>query len=235
MTRFLRPSGAPRALVAMLALAALAALAACTPQTALLMSALPEGTISTLLGNMQSMDEGNQKRVAELEARGNWDGLAGFAEENLAKDRNNADWWLVAGYAHAQAGRHYRAIDCFNERVRLAPDDLLGWNLLAQSYRDSRQPQRAAQTLNNAHLVRKGTTETYFLLGESYSDMNRHVAAAAAYREAVELNAGFAPAWFGLGRAYARLGRIADFDSTLETLARLNGPLAKELAALRPR
>lgn len=216
------------------AVLALAALAACTPQGALLMAALPDGTVPVLLSHFQGMEEGNLKRVAELEERKDWDGLAKFAEDNLAKDRNNADWWLVAGYAHSRAGRYYRAIDCFSETVRLAPDDLLGWNLLAQSYRDSGQPRRAVQTLNNAHLVRKGTPATYYLLGESYSDLSRDLAAAAAYREAVELNAEFAQAWFGLGRAYARLGRTADFDVTLATLARLDGSLARDLAALRP-
>lgn len=213
---------------------ALAALAACTPKTAALVAALPEGTASALLGNVRGMEEGNQRRVAELEARKDWDGLAKLAEENISKDRNNADWWLVAGYAYSQAGRHAQAVERFVERVRLAPDDLLGWNFLAQSYRDAGQPQRAVQTLNNAHLVRPGTPATWYLLGESYSDLNRYLPAAAAYREAVQLERDFAQAWFGLGRAYARLGRRAEYDQALRALQQLSPALAKELAELRP-
>lgn len=213
----------------------LAALSACTPHAALISALMPEGAIPTLLGNMKGVEEGNQKRIAELEARQDWDGLTKFAEENLAKDRNSADWWLVAGYAHSQAGRHQRAIDCLSERVRLAPDDMLGWGMLAQSYRDAKQPQRAVQTLNNAHLVRKGTDATWFLLGECYSDLNRDMPAAAAYREAVQLNEQFAHAWFGLGRASARLGRISDYESALRALNGLDATLAKQLAELRPR
>ena len=213
----------------------LAALSACTPQMALINALIPNGTIPMLLGNLQGVEEGNQKRIAELEARQDWDGLTKFAEENLAKDRNSADWWLVAGYAHSQAGRHQRAIDCLTERVRLAPDDMLGWNMLAQSYRDAKQPQRAVQTLNNAHLVRSGTDASWYLLGECYSDLNRDLPAAAAFREAVQLNDRFAPAWFGLGRASARLGRVADYESALKELSRLDATLAKQLADLRPR
>ena len=213
----------------------LAALSACTPHAALISALIPDGTIPMLLGNLQGVEEGNQKRIAELEARQDWDGLTKFAEENLAKDRNSADWWLVAGYAHSQAGRHQRAIDCLSERVRLAPDDMLGWNMLAQSYRDAKQPQRAVQTLNNAHLVRKGTDATWFLLGECYADLNRDLPAAAAYREAVQLNERMAPAWFGLGRASARLGRVADYESALTALNGLDAALAKQLAELRPR
>ncbi len=213
----------------------LAVLSACTPHAMLLGALTPDGTLPMMLGNLRGVEEGNQKRIAELEARQDWDGLTKFAEENLAKDRNSADWWLVAGYAHSQAGRYQRAIDCLNERVRLAPDDMQGWNMLAQSYRDAKQPQRAVQTLNNAHLVRKGTDATWFLLGESYADLNRDLPAAAAYREAVQLNERLAPAWFGLGRASARLGQVADYESALAALNRLDATLAKQLAELRPR
>ena len=212
----------------------LLALPACTPPTAALFSLLPDGTTSILLSHFQSIDESNQKRVAELEARKDWEGLTKLAEENLARDRNSSEWWIVAGYAHSQAGRHQRASECYSEVVRLAPDDMLGWSLLAQSYRDAKQPLRAAQTLNNAHRVRQGTAETWFLLGESYSDLDRDLPAASAYREAVQRNGEFARAWFGLGRAYARLGRRAEFEQALQRLAPLNTSLAKELAELRP-
>ena len=213
---------------------ALSILLACTPPTAALFAILPDGTTSVLLSHFQGMDESNQKRVAELEARKDWEGLAKLAEENLARDRNSSDWWIVAGYAYSQAGRQQRAIECYSEVVRLAPDDVLGWTLLAQSYRDAKQPLRAVQTLNNANRVRQGTAETWFLLGESYSDLDRDLPAVSAYREAVERNGDFAQAWFGLGRAYARLGRSAEFEQALKRLEELNAPLAQELAPMRP-
>jgi len=115
-----------------------------------------------------------------------------------------------------------------------SPDDMLGWNLLAQAYRDAKQPQRAVQALSNAHLVSKGTAETWFLLGESYSDLDRYLPAASAYREAIKMNGEFVQAWFGVGRAYARLNRRAEFEQALKTLERLSPPLAKELAEMRP-
>jgi tetratricopeptide (TPR) repeat protein len=209
-------------------------LPSCTPYTSALYSVLPDGTIPILLSHVQGIEESNRKRVAELEARKDWEGLTKLAEENLARDRNSSEWWIVAGYAHSQAGRHQRASECYSEVVRLAPDDMLGWSLLAQSYRDAKQPLRAVQTLNNAHRVRQGTAETWFLLGESYSDLDRDLPAASAYREAVQRNGEFARAWFGLGRAYARLGRRAEFEQALNRLEELDISLAKELAELRP-
>jgi predicted Zn-dependent protease len=112
---------------------------------------------------------------------------------------------------------------------------MVGWNLLAQAYRDAGQPLRAVQTLNNAHLVRSGTPATYYLLGESYSDLNRYLPAAAAYREAVKLDSKFVQAWFGLGRSAAQLGQRGDYDQALKALRELDPALAKELAAIKPR
>jgi len=220
-----------RALGAMLALSALVG---CSPAAMLANALIPDGTMSVLLSHLQKEEEGNRKRILELEARKDWDGIAKFAEDNLAKDRNSADWWFVAGYAHSEAGRHQRAVECYSETVRLAPDDMLGSTSLAQSYRAIKQPQRAVQTLNNALRTRQGTPATYFLLGESYADLDRDLPAAAAYREAVQLDGKFASAWFGLGRAYARLGRKDDYEKALKTLSKLDPALAKQLAELRP-
>jgi len=212
----------------------LLALPGCTTPAAVLFSLVPDGTVPILLSHMQGIEESNQNRVAELAARRDWEGLTTLAEENLARDRNSSDWWIVAGYAQSQAGRYQRASECYSEVVRLAPDNMLGWSLLAQSYRDAKQPLRAVQTLNNAHRVRQGTAETWFLLGESYSDLDRDLPAASAYREAVQRNGEFARAWFGLGRAYARLGRRAEFEQVLKRVEELDAPLAKERAGLGP-
>src|SRR5882672_2765064 len=93
----------PRALMHLFGCAAFAlvlVLAGCTPQSMLASALIPEGTASILLGHLQGMEEANLKHVAALEARKDWDGLAKFAEDNLSRDKNSADWWFVAGYAH---------------------------------------------------------------------------------------------------------------------------------------
>ena len=131
------------------------------------------------------MSDENRKRVAELEQAGRWDELARFAEQNLAKDRGNADWWLVAGYARSQLGQHREAADAYGEAVRLEPDNIAAWNLLAQAYRAAGEPRRAVNALNNALTATRDSPVTFFLLGESYTDLRRYEEAAAAYREAV--------------------------------------------------
>ena len=211
----------------------IAALAGCTLEQQLLLSLVPDGTFPILLSHLEQTSDANRRRVAELDARGDWNGLVQFAEENLAHDRSNSDWWMVKGYAYAQLGKYDKAADCFEEMVRLQPDAMLGWNLLAQSQRAARQPQRAVQTLNNALLIRADSPATWYLLGESYSDLGRNQLAAQAYRQAVRLNREFPQAWYGLGRCYARQGRQKEFEQVVQTLARLDPPMAERLAKER--
>ncbi len=213
---------------------ALTALAGCTPQAALVTALLPDGTVPILLSQMQSVDEANRRRIVELEQGGDWDGLAKFAEDNLAKDRNSADWWIVAGYAYSRLGRHPRAIESYTEAVRLAPEDMLGWSLLAQSYRAAGQPGYAVRTLQRASLVGKETPTVFFLLGESYRDLRRDEAAIGAYREALRLDEAYGRAWLGMGLAYARLGRRDEVARIRKTLEGLDPALAQQLAEPQP-
>jgi tetratricopeptide (TPR) repeat protein len=210
---------------------ALVALGACTPQTQLLMSLIPDGTIPMLLSHFERVDDTNRRRISEFEQRRDWDGLARFAEENLKVDQSNSDWWTVAGYAYSQAGQRKRATACYSEVVRLSPEDQLGWNLLAQSYRLDGQPERALQIVNRALNVNKETPPTWILLGDIYSDLGRFESAVKAYQEALKLDQRIGQAWLGMGKAYARLGRSAEVKEVAKTLEKLDPALARELAA----
>jgi tetratricopeptide (TPR) repeat protein len=215
-------------------LAVLLALTACTPQTQLLMALIPDGTVSMMLSHLEGVSDVNRQRLADFEQRRDWAGLARFAEENIALDKTNAGWWTVAGYAYSRLERYPRAIECYAETVRLAPDDITGWHLLAQAYRSAGQPERAVQTLLNALNVRQDSPVTFYLLGESYSDIGRFQPALDAYQRALKMNGEFAQAWFGMGRLYARQGRYAEASDIVKVLEKLDPGLAAGLLKLLP-
>lgn len=209
---------------------ALAVLTACTPAQHLLISLLPDGTIPILLSHLERESDVNRRRVAELEQAADWEGLAKFADDNIAKDRNNANWWLVAGYAHSRQKKHARAIECFQEMVRLEPAAADGWNFLGQEYRAMGDAQRAVEVLSRALTILRDAPVTLLLLGEGYSDLNRHELAARAYRQALDLDAGLTPAWIGLARSHIKLGRYAEAESIARAVESSNPQLA---AAIR--
>ena len=217
----------PRSLLVSLALAAM--LGACTPQAALIASLIPQGTLHTLMGNLERVSDTNRVRVAELERNGRWSELAKFAETNLDRDRSNADWWLIAGYARSQLAEHAAAGEAFSQVIRLEPDNPGGWHLLAQSYRARGEPQRAVNTLNNALLALRDSPLTFYLLGESYTDLRHHEQAAAAYEGALKIDPQYTAAWLALALTYTRLGRTADASAAAARLEKLDPQLARRL------
>lgn len=214
-----------------LALPVLLMLSSCmTPAQQLLLAAIPDGTLSVLLSHFERQPSANRQRVAELEQRGEWVELAKFADDNIAKDRSNAAWWMVAGYAYSQQKQHARAIQCFREMVRLEPDMADGWNLLAQEHRTVGDPQRAIAIINNALLVLRDSPATLLILGDANSDLQRFEPAARAYRQALDMDGGLTLAWAGLARSYIKLGRMPEAENIARSMDKSNPPLA---AAIR--
>ena len=215
---------------ACMAMAALT-LAACTPAGQVLFSLLPDGTIPLLLSNLERESDTNRKRVAELERNADWPGLAKFAEENIAKDKRNASWWLVAGHAYSRQKNHPRAIECFRELIQLEPDAYDGWNLLGQELRLSGDSHRAVAVLTQALTALRDSAVTLMLLGESYSDIGQYDQAVRPYRQALDIDANLTPAWAGLARAQIKRGQLAEAESIARSLEKTNPPLAASIRA----
>jgi len=181
---------------------------------------------------MQRVEDTNRRRVVEYEQRNDWKELAAFAEENIKLDPHTPDWLVVAGYAYTRLGQHDEATRCYNELVRTAPDNTLGWGLLADSYRAARQPQRAIMTLDQALFVRPDDSRLLYLLGENYADMQRWDEAARAYRQSLKSDASSGPAWYGLGVAALSLQRKDEAGEAARALEKIDQPLAKKLRGL---
>lgn len=198
----------------------------------LLNALIPDGTASMLLSHLQTVESGNRRQVIEMEEKGDWAGLARFADSNIATDPFSPEWRMIGGYAQLQLRDYPGAMAYFNEMIRLAPDDATGYHFLAETQRASGQPQRAVVTLERALLVVRESPLTHQLLGEAYSDLGRYRPAAESYHRALMLDPMLVDAWFGLGRASLQLGRTADARDALAELERLRSPRAAELRAL---
>lgn len=213
--------------------AACALIAGCTLPGQLLYALVPDGTIPMLLGKLERESDVNRQRVAELERKGDWEGLAKFADENIAKEPNNSSWWLVAGYANAKQKKHARAIECFQEIVRLDPTLPDGWNLLAQEHRTVGDSQRAVDVLTRALMALRDSAVTLTLLGESYSDLAQFEQAGRSYRQALDIDGGLMQAWAGLARSHIKLGRMSEAESIARAVEKFNPPNPQLAAAIR--
>lgn len=209
-----------------------AVLSACTPQQMLVQALIPDGTASMLLSHLQTVEDGNRRKVIDMEQRGDWTGLSRFADSNISTDPFSPEWRMIGGYAQLQLRDYPKAMTYFSEMIRLAPDDATGYHFLAETQRAASQPQRAVTTLERALLVVRESPMTHQLLGEAYSDLGRYRPAAESYNRALALDPMLADAWFGMGRASLQLGRAADARDAVTELERLRSPRAAELRGL---
>lgn len=204
----------------------------CTPQQMLMQALIPDGTASMLLSHLQTVEDGNRRRVVDMEQKGDWVGLSRFADTNIATDPFSPEWQMIGGYAQLQLRDYPKAMAYFSEMIRLAPDDATGYHFLAETQRVAGQPQRAVATLERTLLVVRESPLTHQLLGEAYSDLGRYRPAVESYNRALALDPMLVDAWFGMGRASVQLGRAADARDAVAELERLRSPRAAELRAL---
>lgn len=199
----------------------LTVLNACTPQQMLASAVIPNGTLSTMLGNTQSVADHNRKRIALLEQQKDWPGLAVFAEENIRRDAFSAEWRMVAGYARQQQGDQAAAQAHYAEMIRLSPDEIAAYQLMAASLRAQGRLDRAAAVLERGLLAVRDAPEAHRLLGDIYREQRRDRQAISAYREALKGLPGNVDAWYGLALAARRMGDRRLFDDALAALSKL--------------
>ena len=116
-----------------------------SPAAQLLIGLLPEGTFTTLLNNMKGVSEPNRDRLAALEEKGDWNGVAQFAQENIAIDPFNLPLTTMfgkkikSGY-ESDATRLIR--DLLHERPQLVDEQAKGRSLWWDRKLDLDQQQR---------------------------------------------------------------------------------------------
>ncbi|MCL4802307.1 MAG: tetratricopeptide repeat protein [Burkholderiales bacterium] len=189
----------------------------------------------TLMNNLRGMSRTNQDKLAEFEAKRDWDGMIAFAQQNLQVDSSNPDWWTVLGYAYSQKAEYEKAADAFAQVVRYSPDQIEGYNLLAEAYRMMGQHERAIRTLDRSLLIDRESPVTYFLIAENFGALGRTERAVEYYEQALRRDNRLVQAWYGLGVAYARLGRTAEYEQVVRSLRELSPPYAERLAQFQPR
>lgn len=199
---------------------------------AILLSLIPDGTFAALLNNMQDVDTPNTRKLAELGQKEDWNGIAALAQENLARDPGNADWWIISGYAYIRLNQIQRANQAFAEAVRISPSDIDAWNLLAESYRVMGQPDRAIRTIENALRVAQDSPMSYYVMGRSFQDLKRPDRAFSYYEQTVQRAPRFADGWYAYGHTAWILGKRPEYSNAIQSLQPLDPAAAQRLAAL---
>jgi cytochrome c-type biogenesis protein CcmH/NrfG len=204
---------------------------ACTTPQMLLLSLLPDGLFIVPLASLQRVENLDRKRLAELEKREDWPAVMEFADTKIKENPNSGEWYYVRGTAEIRRGQWRTARATFTESVRLAPNDLPSWHMLARAQGETGEQDVAIRTLERALDIDRSDAQTHFFLGEIHRRGARPALAVSAYREAVRLRPEFAEALFGLALVQQASGDPDAAKTTMTTLERVNAELARKAAA----
>jgi len=164
---------------------------------------VPISPLLTAALSARSEDSRTGELIADLQKKGDWAGIARFAQDRLVR------------------------------ATQANPEDIDGWNLLAEAQRRAGRPGASARTLERAVSVDPTSHVMRYLMGEAYRENGDPVRAEAAYRQALQLAPGMALAWFGLGSVLIRTGTSDDLESITRALQRLDAALAAEFLQQR--
>jgi cytochrome c-type biogenesis protein CcmH/NrfG len=181
----------------------------------------------------RSEDSRTGELIAELQKKGDWAGIARFAQDRLLREPSNANWWVTLGYALLQQGQYHDATLALTRATQANPEDIDGWNLLAEAQRRAGQPGASARTLERAVSVDPTSQVTRYLMGEAYRENGDPLRAEAAYRQALQLAPDMALAWLGLGGVLIQTGTTDELDAITRNLQRLDTGLAAEFVRQR--
>jgi spermidine synthase len=135
--------------------------------------------------------------------------------------RNNSysDAYNSSGTAYAKLGQYQRAIEDFNQAIRLEPDDALAYNSRGFAYNQLGQYQLAVKDFNQAIRLEPDDALAYNSRGFAYNQLSQYQLALDDFNKAISLQPDDVAAYNNRGVAYTQLGQyqlaLDDFNKAI--------------------
>jgi tetratricopeptide (TPR) repeat protein/predicted membrane-bound spermidine synthase len=135
--------------------------------------------------------------------------------------RNNsyADAYNSSGTAYAKLGQSQRAIEDFNQAIRLQPDDAMAYNNRGAVYCSIGQYQLAIEDYNQAIRLQPDDVMAYNNRGAAYYSIGQYQSAIEDYTKVIRITPDDSNAYNNRGVDYTQLGQyplaIDDFNKAI--------------------
>jgi tetratricopeptide (TPR) repeat protein len=121
---------------------------------------------------------------------------------NAIKLQPYANAYITRGIAYCHLGQYQRAIEDFNEAIRLKPDLDTAYNNRGVAYINLGQYQRAIEDFNEAIHLKPDNVEAYNGRGAAYVNLDQYQRAIEDYNQAIHLKPDYANAYGSRGLTY---------------------------------
>jgi CHAT domain-containing protein len=128
--------------------------------------------------------------------------------------------WFEQGVDLAKLGNFEEAIICFNESLKINPDDAETWHQRGVALARLEKFEEAIACFDGAIKIKDDEPEVWYKRACSLADSERYKEAIASYDKALELKPDYLEAWNSRGNALGYLGQheeaITSYDKALE-------------------
>lgn len=162
-------------------------------------------------------------KADDLQKKKNWKGLRDHALSWTKEEPGDSMAWynLGLGYYYADPKQYTKAIEAYQQAIRINPDYADTWYDIGNAYLVTKQYTKAIEAYQQAIRINPDYASTWYNLGLAYADTNQDANAIEAYQQAVRINPKFAEAWFNLGITYkvsGQAGKVIEVYKRLKAI-----------------
>ncbi|MBC7162892.1 MAG: serine protease [Immundisolibacter sp.] len=161
-------------------------------------------------------------KALELEGEKDWPGLLKHAQAWTRAQSQDSMAWYSLGFAYGQAGQTTKAIEAFQQALRINPEQAEAWNNLGVVYRQAGQTAKAIEAFQQALRINPEHAKAWNNLGVAYRNAGQTTKEIEAYQQALRINPEQAEAWNDLGIAYGQAGQTTKAIEAFQQALRIN-------------
>jgi tetratricopeptide (TPR) repeat protein len=122
--------------------------------------------------------------------------------ELAQQDPQNSQVRFELGEIQFRDGEYEKAIEWFEEFLKLTPDDVGALEYIASSYQRLEQYNKAATTLKGILKINPNSKKTMCEISDCYRELKQYVTARNYANQAIAKDRRYGQAWLALGRVY---------------------------------
>lgn len=161
-------------------------------------------------------------KVIELESSKNWPAMLEHSLRWTKAQPGSGDAWFSLGNAYVKVGQTAKAIEAYQQALRIDAEYSYAWNNLGLAFAKAGQPAKAIEAFQQALRIDPEYANAWNNLGTAYDETSQPDKAIEAYQQALRINPENANAWYNLGKAYYETGQPAKVIEALQQDLRIN-------------
>lgn len=161
-------------------------------------------------------------KAIELESRKDWPALLEHSRRWTKAQPGSDDAWHSLGIAYGKAGYSAKAIEAYQQALRINPDVADAWFGLGIAYTRTGQFAKAIGAYQQVLRINPEYAEAWVILGIAYEKIGQSTKAAEAFQQALRINPEDAEAWGFLGNAYEKVGKSDKAIEAYQHALRIN-------------